>query len=67
MEAAICFASSPDIPPPPPPPQDAKQPEDILKRRKAGQAGMAGGTLLTAPSGITRAALTTGAPTLLGS
>ena len=59
--------SSPDVPPPPAPVQDAKAPEAVLNKRKAGQAGMAGGTLLTSPSGVTRAALTTGAPTLLGS
>jgi hypothetical protein len=47
--------------------QDAKAPEAVLNKRKAGQAGMSGGTLLTSPSGVTRAALTTGAPTLLGS
>lgn len=59
--------SSPDIPPPPPAPQDVKQPEAAvaLKKRKPG-AGMAGGTLLTSPSGVTQSALTTGAPTLLG-
>jgi hypothetical protein len=55
--------SSPDVPPPPAPVQDAKAPEAVLNKRKAGQAG----TLLTSPSGVTRAALTTGAPTLLGS
>lgn len=47
--------------------QDVKQPEAVLNKRKAGQANMAGGTLLTSPTGITRSALTTGAPTLLGS
>lgn len=59
--------SSPDVPPPPAPVQDVKQPEAVLNKRKAGQANMAGGTLLTSPTGITRSALTTGAPTLLGS
>lgn len=59
--------SSPDIPPPPPPVQAAKQPElnASSRERKRVNAGM-GSTLLTTPSGVTGAALTTGAPTLLG-
>lgn len=59
--------SKPDIPPPPPPVQASKQPElnAITRNRKAVTNGM-GGTLLTAPSGVTGSALSTGAPTLLG-
>ncbi len=59
--------SSPDIPPPPPPVQDTKQPEvNSLKKDRKLAGGMAGGTLLTSPSGVSNAALNTAAPTLLG-
>lgn len=59
------MCSSPDIPPPPPPPQEAKVAStDQLKRRKDTPGG---GTLLTGPSGIQSASLSTGASTLLGS
>ena len=60
--------SSPDIPPPPPPPQEVKQPNsDVLRdRARRNRAGMAGGSLLTGPSGIAPSALTTGKATLLG-
>lgn len=59
--------SSPDIPDAPPPTQPVKQPESVaLSRAKRNSSTMAGGTLLTGPSGIAQAALNTGAPTLLG-
>lgn len=66
-ELKIC-TSTPDIPPPPPPVQESKQPEiNTLKRdRKSAVSGMSGGTLLTGASGVSNAALTTAAPTLLG-
>lgn len=61
----MCF-SSPKIPPPPAPPQEVKMPETSqLQRGRRQAAGMAGGTLLTGPSGI--ANLPTGSNTLLGS
>ena len=61
----MCF-SSPKIPAPPPPPQEQKTPDTgQLQRGKRQAAGMAGGTLLTGPSGI--ASLPTGSNTLLGS
>lgn len=65
----MCFGGS-DIPPPPPPPQEVKQPEtqalrDSSKRNRTAGA-MAGGSLLTGPSGIASAALSTGKSSLLG-
>lgn len=59
--------SKPNIPAPPPPPQEVKQPDsgvmrDSSRRNRAG--GMAGGSLLTGPSGVTNA--TTGKTSLLG-
>lgn len=60
------MCSSPDIPDPPPPAQEVKQPE-LMAGRKRKPGSMAGGTLLTSPSGVTQSALNTGAPTLLGS
>lgn len=64
----MCLAK-PNIPPPPPPPQEIKQPDisslrDSARRNRAG--GMAGGSLLTGPSGIAPGALPTGRTTLLG-
>lgn len=61
--------SSPNIPPPPPPPQEVKQPDsanlrDSARRNRAG--AMAGGSLLTGPSGVAQGALTTGKTSLLG-
>ena len=63
--------SSPDIPPPPPPPpppQEVKQPDSAKLRDSArrNRSGMAGGSLLTGPSGVSQGALTTGRTTLLG-
>lgn len=60
--------SSPDIPPPPPPLQETKQPDQAqmvtnMRRNRAG--GMAGGSLLTGPSGVAAGA-PTGRATLLG-
>ncbi len=60
--------SSPDIPEPPPPPQESKTADTpSVLRNKRKQAAMAGGTLLTGESGVSRGALNTAAPTLLGS
>lgn len=61
-------AKSPDIPPPPPPPQEIKQPDSATykDRTKQNRAGMAGGSLLTGPSGVAQGSLTTGRATLLG-
>lgn len=59
--------SSPDIPPPPPPPQEVKQPDSAAladKARRNRNVGMAGGSLLTGPSGI--AAPATAKTSLLG-
>jgi hypothetical protein len=61
--------SSPDIPPPPPPPQESKQPDQAQMsanmRRNRVAGGMAGGSLLTGPSGVAAGA-PTGRATLLG-
>lgn len=59
--------SKPNIPPPPPP-QEVKQPDSAVLRDSArrNRSGMAGGSLLTGPSGIAPGALTTGKATLLG-
>lgn len=59
--------SKPNIPPPPPP-QEVKQPDSAVLRDSArrNRSGMAGGSLLTGPSGIAPGALTTGKTTLLG-
>lgn len=67
----MCLGSDiPDPPAPPPPPQAAKQPDTApLKKRNAGDSGMAlpgASTLLTGPSGITNAQLNLGTSTLLG-
>lgn len=60
--------SKPNIPPPPPPPQEVKQPDSAALRDSArrNRVGMAGGSLLTGPSGIAPGALPTGKATLLG-
>ena len=60
--------SKPNIPPPPPPPQEVKQPDTVNLRDSArrNRSGMAGGSLLTGPSGIAQGALPTGKATLLG-
>jgi hypothetical protein len=60
--------SAPKIPTPQAP-QEVKQPDtaamvDTARRNRAG--GMAGGSLLTGPSGIANAAAPTGRTTLLG-
>lgn len=68
----MCKPKTPNIPPPPPPPpppQEAKQADssalrDRARRNRSG--GMAGGSLLTGPSGVSQGALTTGRATLLG-
>lgn len=62
--------SSPSIPAPPPPPQEVKQPETAALRnssranRRTG--AMAGGSLLTGPSGVSAGAMSTGRSSLLG-
>ena len=66
--------SKPKIPPPPPPPpppsqQEIKQPNSgavLRDRARRNRRGMAGGSLLTGPSGVSQGALTTGKTTLLG-
>ena len=58
----------PKIPDPPPPPEPPKEPDTAALRdrqKRAHNAYMAGGTLLTGPGGLT-AAPTTGQATLLG-
>lgn len=58
--------SSPDIPAPPPPPQEMKQPDagKLAGQAKQNRSAMAGGSLLTGPSGVANVA--TGKTTLLG-
>lgn len=60
--------SKPDIPKPKPL-QEVKTPDStaMAAKRKQTQGGMAGGTLLTGPSGISGSMTNTGANTLLGS
>ena len=60
--------SSPNIPPPPPPPQEMKQPDTANLRANArrNRGGMAGGSLLTGPSGVAAGSMATGRNTLLG-
>ncbi len=60
--------SSPDIPPPPPPPQEVKQPDSVTLKdsAKRNRSGMAGGSLLTGPSGVAGSTVNTGKATLLG-
>ena len=65
----MCTPKAPDIPPPPPPPQEVKQPDsavltDKSKRNRSG--AMAGGSLLTGPSGIATSSMSTGKTSLLG-
>lgn len=48
-------------------PQEAQQPDLAALLRGRNRGGMQGGSILTSPSGVTRGALTTGTPTLLGS
>lgn len=62
----MCMSSSPNIPTPDAV-QEAKQPDIaavVAARKKSRQ--MAGGTLLTSPSGIANNTVNTGATTLLG-
>ena len=63
----MCLAK-PNIPPPPPPPQEIKQPDisNLRDSARRNRSGMAGGSLLTGPSGIAPGALPTGKATLLG-
>lgn len=59
----------PDPPAPIPPPQAAKAPDTTPLKRRNDQGGFAtpgGSTLLTGPSGITRAQLNLGGASLLG-
>jgi len=61
----VCL-SKPKIPTPTPV-QEAQQPDfSALARARKKTASSAGGTLLTAPSGIDLSAGNTGAPSLLG-
>ncbi len=63
----MCLAK-PNIPPPPPPPQEAKAPDisNLRDSARRNRSGMAGGSLLTGPSGIAPGALPTSKATLLG-
>jgi hypothetical protein len=68
QEIAMCL-SRPNIPPPPPPPQELKQPDTsaMMNRRRNRQPGaMMGGSMLTGPSGVNPATMTTGRVSLLG-
>ena len=59
--------SKPHVPDPPPPPQPPKPPDiEALKDRSRRQreGGMAGGSVLTGPSGVSM--VSTGRSTLLG-
>jgi hypothetical protein len=58
---------TPSIPKPPPPPQEVKTPDAgaLKDSMRKNRGGMAGGTVLTGPSGIT-APVATGRSTLLG-
>lgn len=62
------MCSAPDIPAPPPPPQDVKQPDsaNLANKAKRNRTGMAGGSLLTGPSGVSPMSAPTGRTTLLG-
>lgn len=67
----MCIGDSPSMPeptPPPPPPQEAKTPDINATRRKPSstQTAIAGGTLLTGPSGVENSSLNTGGGSLLG-
>lgn len=66
----MCMPSAPKPPPPPPPvppPQETKTPDVTeFQRSKKKQSAMAGGTLLTSPSGIDLAAQNTGSTYLGG-
>jgi hypothetical protein len=63
--------STPSVPAPPPAPQAPQDPQlsDLAAARKQRMQnqGMAGGTLLTGPSGIENNQLNTGRGSLLGS
>lgn len=66
----MCVGQAPKIPapsPPPPPPQAAKAPDMNAVRKAGGSSPLAGGSLLTGPSGIAANALNTGSKSLLGS
>lgn len=58
----------PPPPPPPPPPQEVKLADMNTVRRKqnSNSAPIAGGTLLTGPSGVQNSQLNIGGSTLLG-
>lgn len=63
----MCF-SKPNIPGPPPPVQEVKAPDtaNASTRKQQKRSGMAGGSLLTGPSGIAPATVNTGSTSLLG-
>lgn len=58
----------PAPPPPPPPPQETKAADlnTIRRRQDSGNTPIAGGTLLTGPSGVQSGMLNVGGNTLLG-
>ena len=63
----MCF-SKPSIPGPPPPVQEVKPADtaNAATRRTQKRSGMAGGSLLTGPSGIAPQTVNTGGTSLLG-
>lgn len=71
----MCMSSPsmPAPPPPPPEPQAAKGPDqqdaktvNALRKQNTANSPLAGGTLLTGPSGIANSALKTAGGSLLG-
>lgn len=66
----MCIGKTPKIPAPPappPPPQEAKAPDmNSTRRKRPSESGIAGGTLLTGPSGVDNSLLSTGGGSLLG-
>lgn len=64
----MCSSPKPPAPPaPPPPPQETKSADlNTVRRKRSEPSGMAGGTLLTGPSGVDNSMLSTGGGSLLG-
>jgi hypothetical protein len=65
----MCVGGSPKMAapaPPPPPPQESKGPDMATTRRKSQPSAIAGGTLLTGPTGVDSSMLNLGGGSLLG-